>query len=161
MVLINEYHAKIMLYHTNLFLFIVIAAECCRAAHTARRCIGLTTLAAVSAATAVPAPGPFHTPKVSNPYALGARGEGVAILCNLDCRHVHRVELAVPSILVGNVVICRHVEAEGLWDPCALMLDANNLGYQTVALLNGVHPCGPHLVLGITIPIVSRIIHWD
>ena len=85
MVLINEYYAKIMHHHTNLFLFILVAAGCFRAAHTAWRCIGPTILAAVPAATTVLAPDRLYIPKVSNPYALEARGEGVVILHDLDC----------------------------------------------------------------------------
>jgi hypothetical protein len=161
LIIINEYYAKIVRSHTNLFLFIVIAAGCCQAAHTAWSCIGPTNIATVSASTAVPMPGRLYIPKVSNPYALAACGEGVAILCNLDCRHVHRVELAVPSILVGDMVVRRYVKTECLGDARALMLKANDLGYQPVALLDWVHPCGLHLVLGITIPIVPCRIHGD
>ncbi len=85
MVLINEYYAKIVRRHTYLFLFIVIPAGCCQASHMAWRLIGPTTIAAISATTAVPTPGWLHIPKVSNPYALEARDEGVVILCDLDC----------------------------------------------------------------------------
>ena len=52
-------------------------------------------------------------------------------------------------------------KTEGLGDAHALVLKANNLGYRPVALLDGVHPCGLHLVLGITIPIVPHGIHRD
>ena len=172
-----------MLYRTgNLSLCIVIAAGCCQAAHAAWGWVGPSTLAAVSTAIAVPATTRFHIPKVSNPHAIGAWGEGVAILCNLDgsnphaigacgegvailCnldgRYVHRVELAVPSILVGDVVVCRHVKTEGLGDARALMLEADDLGYRPVALLNEVHPCSLNLVLGITTHIVPHRIHGD
>ena len=85
MVLINEYYAKIMLYCIgNLFLCIVVAAGCCQAAHTAWKWVGPSTLAAVSAATAIPILARFHIPKVSDPHALGARSESVVILCYLD-----------------------------------------------------------------------------
>ena len=151
-----------MLYRTgNLSLCIVIAAGCCQAAHAAWGWVGPSTLAAVSTAIAVPATTRFHIPKVSNPHAIGACGEGVAILCNLDGRYVHRVELAVPSILVGDVVVCRHVKTEGLGDARALMLEADDLGYRPVALLNEVHPCSLNLVLGITTHIVPHRIHGD
>jgi hypothetical protein len=88
----------------------------------------------------------------------------VAILRNLEGCDVHRVELAVPAILETNVIVRRHVEAIGLWDASALVLEADNLGNGPVAPLDGIYPRGLYLVLGITIPnprgSTVRLLEW-
>ncbi len=77
----------------------------------------------------------------------------MAILCHLEDRDIHAVELAVLAALKFDKLVCWHAPTHGDRVARAFLLEGEHLRDQPVVLLDGVHPGLVHAVLGVPVPI--------
>ncbi len=93
-------------------------------------------------------------PKLCNPCKLGARGESVTILGNLEGCHIHGVELYVVSALVVYHLVGEYTPVIGDRFARPFPVKGNPLRGSLVKLVNGHYSGLVYAVGGVRVPIV-------